>query len=208
MTEKDLTELKSVIAITAAYYGRDLLPKVIQMRAADLCDLPFERLRWAYETYRRNVKHKSDPLPAQIRELIEPSIESDEAVATEAVARVITSVSKFGYNRGGDARQFIGELGWRIVEFQGGWGHLCRSLGDSIEITTAQAQWKKLALSTLERARNGTLEKPPQIPKSNKEKFATIGDAVKIALNQGAPNGKDKESKENSSHQLEQRRPL
>jgi len=42
--------------------------------------------------------------------------------------RILTSVGKFGPDRGAEAKQWIGEVGWQAVKRFGGYGGLCSNL--------------------------------------------------------------------------------
>ncbi len=126
MTEVELKELKKGITLTASYYGRELKPEVIGMMAEDLRDLPFENVSAAYLAYRRDPKNRSMPLPAQIREIVDPTPDP-EAEGREAVERIKIAIAKFGWPQAAAARAFIGEIGWRIVEGMGGWMRVCES---------------------------------------------------------------------------------
>jgi len=137
MTQK----LKEEIIATAIYYGRDLNPQVLGMMVDDLSDLDASACIQAYRSYRRNPKNRTFPLPAQIREIVAPDQHIDaEALAREVAARIVGAVTKFGWPNGRAAREFIGEEGWRIVELQGGWSHICENLGVTIPPSTFQAQ--------------------------------------------------------------------
>jgi hypothetical protein len=80
--------------------------------------------------------------PADIRKKIirEPS-ESD--LANEVVDKVVASFRKFGHSRGSEAREYMGEVGWRFVLDQGGWVYLCENHGSTIDRGTFYAQAKK-----------------------------------------------------------------
>lgn len=165
MTEAEVRHLKKIIVVTAEYYGRDLSTEAMQMRASDLAHLLIADVERAYIEYRRNPKNRTDPLPAQIMEILDPSI-SDDGEATEAAARVIAAVSKHGHTNPIEARQWMGELGWKVVEILGGWYTVCTSLGIGITAGTAQAQWTKIAKQVIDKSRAGKLEQRPALPPS------------------------------------------
>lgn len=50
----------------------------------------------------------------------------DESILTSM--RVVRAVSKFGHCNPVQARIFVGDLGWKVIEELGGWGNLCRLL--------------------------------------------------------------------------------
>jgi len=105
-----------------------------------------------------------DPFPSvkSIAEIIVPSI-NDDFEAIESAARIVQSVSKYGYSAGNEARRFMGELGWRIVERFGGWRTVCETM-NSENIGTLQAQFRQLAKSQIHRAKIGMGDIAPVIP--------------------------------------------
>lgn len=126
MSDAELKELKKLIFNTAKYYGREINPEVITMMADDLSDLGFSDVLNAYTLYRRDPKNRSMPLPAQIRDLISPTM-TPIAEAREILERIKHAISKFGYASGKLAHEYIGDVGWRSVQRQGGWHAICES---------------------------------------------------------------------------------
>ncbi len=139
MTADEIKELKKGIFMTAKYYGRDLPGEVLSMMADDLADLGFSAVSNAYLVYRRNPKNKTMPLPAQIRDLIAPTV-TPISSARAIVGRICEAIPKFGYVRSQEARVFIGEIGWDCVRRAGGWSMLCES--DILSNPGRQAQMR------------------------------------------------------------------
>lgn len=143
-------DIMQAIVVTAEYYGRQLSEPVLRMYTADLSDLPPHKVLAGYAQYRRNPANRTFPLPAQIRELVNPEeFVAVEAQAREIAARVVGAVPKFGWNNVRGARSYIGEIGWGIVERQGGWQHICENLGTRMNATTFQAQVRDQADSSI-----------------------------------------------------------
>lgn len=157
-----LVELKALIVATSAYYGQKLDPTVIAMYAEDLVDLPIEQVRDALLQIRRDPKITRFPLPAVIRDRIQPA-DTVEADARDAASRIVAAISRFGWPNGERARGYVGELGWLVVERQGGWQNLCQAV-ETDDIGILQAQWRELAVSLIKRAKAGTLNLPPSLP--------------------------------------------
>lgn len=151
-------ELKTLILAMTAYYGQQIPDEVIAMYAEDLSDLPIEAVRHAMSELRRDPKVTRFPLPAVIRDRIQPA-DTDEMNAQEAVSRVIQAVGRFGWTNGPAAREFVGDLGWKIVERDGGWQTVCQSLNEE-NLGVYRAQWKGLALTLLRRAKLGLVDGP------------------------------------------------
>jgi hypothetical protein len=134
-------ELKKTIVHTAIYYGRNIDEQVLEMMADDLSDLDPAKCIASYQTWRRNPKNKTFPLPAQIRELVNPQAYiTPEAKAREIAARIVGAIPKYGWNNSREAQLYIGPEGWECVRRSGGWTHLCENVGVRIQATTLQAQ--------------------------------------------------------------------
>lgn len=157
--------LREVIILTATYYGKTLSEPVLEMYVEDLDDLPNHAVIAAYRTYRRDPKHKFFPLPAQIREIIEPEV-SHDAIANESVARIVESITRFGYMRGTEARVYIGDIGWAVVRRFGGWDQVCRHHGEELSPGQFFAQARSIAMSHLELAKHGRLGEAPMLEES------------------------------------------
>lgn len=166
-----MNQILEAIVLTAAYYGRDISPDVLRMYADDLSDLRPESVIEAYTVYRRNPKNRTMPLPAQIREIIEPQVD-DDTLAREAASRIVAAVPKFGYMQGQAAKSYVGELGWRVVDRYGGWQTVCRNLGDTLDVGTFQAQAREIARAQATLARAGRHNEPPSLPSPNIQMIA------------------------------------
>lgn len=153
----------------AAYYQTQIADPALILYVQDVEDLVFTEVVQAMHTYRKNPKNRTVPLPAHIRDIIEPQID-DDTLAKDAAARIIHAVSKFGWNNQLEAKHFIGELGWSIVQRQGGWLHICENMGIGFSASTFQAQARDLARVHLTLSKSGKLDHPPELPApKNKE---------------------------------------
>lgn len=162
MSPEQRQQLKALIVATSLYYGQEIPDAVLGLYVEDLADLPFDAIVEAIRAVRRDPKTTRFPLPALIRDRIAPE-NTDEADAREAAARIISAISRYGYTNLDRARAYIGSVGWRVVELQGGWTRLCEGV-TSNQIPSLQAQLRDLAMGTLRRARLGILDQPPQLP--------------------------------------------
>jgi len=126
MSPQERGQLAIVIDKTSRFYSKKTDDDVISMMIDDLEDLPHAVVIKAYETYRRDPKNKFFPLPAQIREIVSPVV-SPEAEAREIIERIKKAIADFGYPRGASACEFIGPVGWKIVQANGGWTRVCES---------------------------------------------------------------------------------
>lgn len=145
-----MNTIMATILATAEYYGRQLSETVLKMYAKDLADLDPGEVVAAYDLYRHNPANRQFPLPAQIRELINPEeFISAEAQAREIAARIIGTVKMFGWNNAVAAEKFIGPIGWQAIQRRGGWADLCQNLGENLSETTLQAQMRDLIESNI-----------------------------------------------------------
>jgi hypothetical protein len=133
--------LAKTIHATAIYYNRQIEPEVLTMMCDDLADLDPSECIEAYGRFRRNPANRTFPLPAQIRELVNPEeFVSVEAKAREIAARIVGAISTYGWNNGRAAQLYVGPEGWAAVQRAGGWSYLCENVGVKINPTTLQAQ--------------------------------------------------------------------
>jgi hypothetical protein len=159
--------VKEIIILTASYYEKAISPQVLEMYVGDLTDLPESKVIAAYHAYRKNHKNRQMPLPAQIREMVEPVADNDSA-AKEIASRIQSAVSKFGYTNPSEAKLFIGSVGWKIVDRYGGWAVLCQNLGTVLDIGTFHAQVRDLAKAHLTFGEGG-FDKALQIESSKND---------------------------------------
>lgn len=148
MTQSEILQLRGTLALYAAYYRQQLPDAVVVMYAEDLADLDFATVSAALRAYRANPKNRTMPLPAQIREMLEPQVDPESA-AREIAARITAAIPKFGWCNSQEARAYIGEVGWQVVLDQGGWMHICQHHGLEIDPSVFQAQARDLAKSRL-----------------------------------------------------------
>lgn len=154
----------------AAYYGHDIADAALQLYVEDLSDLEIGAIKYTLTQMRRDPKVRRMPLPAEIREMIRPAQISDDDQAREAAARILTAISRFGWNNHERARAYVGELGWAVVQAQGGWMQLCEEVTDS-RVGTYQAQWRDLAASIQRRSRAGQYGEAPSLPAPQSERM-------------------------------------
>ena len=165
----------------ASYYKETLTENQVKMYVEDILSsgIGEEKLAQAILLYRQDGKNTFFPLPAKLITLVTPEESSDLDIGREATGRIIQAVSKFGFYRLQDAKEFIGSLGWKVVERQGGWGSLCTNL-NSENKGTLQAQMRDSAVSILKLSRNGTLDKPIDLPQlEQKSNMQSLGELTK-----------------------------
>lgn len=130
-------------------------------------DFGYERACVAMKALLMETKSWQMPTPAMIVAKIENK-PSRYAEATEVAGRIVQAVDKFGYNRGEEAKAFIGEVGTIVVQRWGGWARLCEVLGLHISEDTARAQMRDSALAVMEISTHRSLDEAPQLESSKK----------------------------------------
>lgn len=150
LTNEQKTEIARIYALTCKAFDKTLDADVLKMQVEDLSDLDFEQIKKALENYRIDEKSTIWPRAGKIRALVNPVMSAD-AVANEAASLIREAISKFGWPNGSEARKFVGELGWAIVERSGGWSSLCENHGLSINPLTFHAQSRDLAKAIIEK---------------------------------------------------------
>lgn len=111
------------------------------------------------------------PYPSDIRAKVMPEI-NDNDQAVDAVNRIISAVSKYGYNNKDKAREYIGELGFETVTRFGGWVNFCQTLTKENE-GVFRAQLKELAKVLCKKSLRNELEHAPALPTSEIKNLIT-----------------------------------
>jgi hypothetical protein len=181
MKNEQRARLAQIWAILAGYYRVKLDDAVLRMYSEDLSDLDFDAVQTAMNDYRKNPKNKFMPMPAQIRELLEPQVDPDSA-AREIAARITAAIPKFGWCNGQDARAYIGEVGWLVVERQGGWAYICEHHGRNLDPGQFQAQVRELAKSTLVHDQGAMNERVNRLPSSTRPELSSASEIITTAF--------------------------
>lgn len=171
-------EIAKILTALAEYYDKTLTAGQLAMYVEDLIMLsPVELLR-AVQEYRTKPENNWFPLPAKLVALARPQ-PTDEQNAIDAITRIIQAVAKFGSYRNEDAKNFIGEMGWFVVQREGGWQNVCALLNED-NIGMLRAQWREMAKAFSSRSRAGTLGLAPELPvqKSKPEQLSSFGNLI------------------------------
>lgn len=162
---------------TAAYFREQISDVALEMYVDDLADLPLEAVLEALRGLRRDPKQRRSPLPSEIRAKVLPASESPEEIGKDIASRIIEAVSTCGWTNAERAKARIGELGWIVVQRQGGWTNLCSELNESNR-GMIQAQMRDLATVLYRKAEMGTLNLVPQLPEQ-KHRAAQLVSLIK-----------------------------
>lgn len=138
----DIQKLKEAIILSASYFRQTISPAILEMYVDDLIDLPIDAVIESYKTYRRNQKNRTMPLPAQIRDIVQPE-KTTESDARDSAARIQQAIVNFGHSNAKDARTFLGESVWSVINSFGGWNFICTNHGVSIDPAAFYAQTRE-----------------------------------------------------------------
>ena len=171
LNQEERNILAGRISNSAVFYGKyDLAKEQISTYISVLENhykKPLAKYLVAFNDYEKDSKNKFFPNPANLNQYINPEV-SDDHQATAAASRAIEAVSKFGWCNSSQAKEYIGEIGWRAVQAFGGWQYVCENLGTEIQLTTFNAQIRELSKSIISRAKLGVVDAPVELPYENK----------------------------------------
>ena len=179
MNQAHRDQLGRKLTEIALLYGKDLTKdQVTGFINALLNFMPdtFENYLRACDAYAQDPKNKFFPAPVALRSYLKPEA-SPDAVANEVASRIRQAISKFGWPNPEDAKVYIGELGWKVVERSGGWTYLCENHGVELSPLTYFAQSRDLAKSMIETSNVGTFDMPVALP-MNRTDQRSISDRV------------------------------
>jgi len=150
-------EIMKLIAALAEYYDKVLSPGQLKAYTEDLMCLEPAQLSQAVLTYRNDPRHDRFPLPVKLKAMV-GAVMDPESEGVQIAGRILAAITQIGPYQAQRARESIGEIGWQVVQMEGGWMQLCEIQTDDIPIR--KAQWRQLAKSLCERGSRQTF---PQI---------------------------------------------
>lgn len=187
-----------------AYYGRVIPDEVLKMYSFDSRGVTLKQLSQAFEIYRSGQKAEFFPVPAVLKNIINPPIEKN-AEANAAAGLIFEAIRKFGqYASNEVVRDFVGELAWSCIQSMGGWFHVCTNPNLGTD-SAVRAQIRDMAISKLTRIeQNRDSQKPgngvraffPDSPQTNENALesdakvaALASKAVREIPSRGGANG-------------------
>ena len=99
---------------------------------------------------------------------------SAQEEAQRSVDLIAESIVKFGYTNPESAKNYIGELGWQLVQELGGWNNLC-AIESFKELEYAKIGWRKTAEILHKRASLGVIDYKPKLTESPSHKEIAPG---------------------------------
>lgn len=162
----------------AKFYSEALDERQLEMYVKVLTQFPTELVLECGKEYVHDVRNTRFPIPPhKIMERHLPKQATPKDVARDTSLRIRTAVSKYGWCNPNEARDYIGETGWQIVERFGGWMHICQNLGVEIQESTFLAQTRDAVESELNLQSAGIDTKRPSIEQAKNK--GQLGDLLK-----------------------------
>lgn len=147
MNAEEKREIRRQIGIASTYYRANINSDTIELYMKILEKYSFKQIMFAITTYAQNPKSRFMFLAADLIEIIDPQ-PTDDSLSREIAAKISSAVTKFGWCNSEEAKNYIGEIGWRVIEKRGGWAHICQNLRTD-EIASFDAQNRELAKSAI-----------------------------------------------------------
>ena len=97
----------------------------------------------------------------------------DADTAVEVAGRIWGAISKFGWSDPLGARDWIGEVGWHIIETNGGWQSICAT-AQAKDVGTWRAQLRDHAAAAIRRHKAGVLGVAPRFGEVANDKVAAL----------------------------------
>ncbi len=164
MTTEQRKQLGVFINRVMLIYGRQSDPGVVSMVLDLLAPYDYDKVISAYNDHMRTTN--SFPMPAQIIQKIDP-IPTPEAQGRELVEKIKHAIGLFGWSADGKAREYLGPLGWKIVQRMGGWMTVCES--DLTTNAALIAQARAVAIDQITYGKKLEESVAPQLEHSNKQ---------------------------------------
>jgi len=181
MTTEEKNKLSKIYDSTCKAFDKILDSEVLKMQIEDLSDLNFNQVVYALSKYRTDAKNNTWPRANKIREIINPT-RTHETMANESASRIRKAISDYGWCDPTGARNYIGELGWQVVNRAGGWQYICENHGVLLSPLTFHAQARDLAKSICESEILGFGDQPVALPDAKNK--AGINDVIKLLSEQ------------------------
>lgn len=101
-----------------------------------------------------------------------------------------SAIAKFGRNNFIQAREYVGELAWLVVERMGGWSQVCEVNSDEKGIWIAQ--FRDLTQSMSRKHEHGNSNRPPELPRVRTLTLIENKKAIKDLISSVVLRGGDK----------------
>ena len=95
----------------------------LQIYCALLDKYPIQSIKFAIS--KLAVESRFFPDVSEIIKIINPPVDADQ-VSIEIADRIISAISDFGWCNPSKARDYIGDIGWEVVQRMGGWVNISK----------------------------------------------------------------------------------
>lgn len=153
-----MNEIKNELLKLAIFYRDEkLTSQHIAMYAETLKHIDLQTIKFCVAEYCKDPKNSFFPVPpTKILRYAEKPKEDAHDVGVVTAARVLQAVNKFGWANSESAMNFIGPIGQNAVRVFGGWTFICENLGNTIDLTTFQAQVREIVKSNTKLVSSGS----------------------------------------------------
>ena len=131
----------------AEIYGTELTEPRLRGYLHVLKDITAESLALAIDDVTKDPDIRFFPVPALLLQKAKPHMNHLHNARTLA-GKIMGAIKAYGYTNRQEAKDYIGDIGWRAVEMQGGWTQLCETVGPK-NFNTMQAQIRDLCSSVV-----------------------------------------------------------
>lgn len=161
-TRNDFRKFLFVLKQSVPRFAPEFEAEVVDAWYEFIGDVTAEDLRRVLKIAIQNCE--SFPSLKQLREMaMRGDAQTDNQIGQDIATKIETAISRFGYTNEKRAEEFLGPLGWAVVEKLGGWARVCEV--ETRDLTSVRKQWRELGEIEALRSRSGsqtdTLSLPP-----------------------------------------------
>ena len=141
MTHDQKIEIARIFGAHSEIFGKSFSEPALRLLVESLSDLHFGDVKHVLMNWVKTEKHF--PMPSDIREKLKTSVTSAD-LGRDIASRILLSVTLDGWTNPDRARARMGEIAWAVVQREGGWDTVCRTMSEECK-TTAYAQLRDLS---------------------------------------------------------------
>lgn len=179
MNENERMKVGEYWLALAQMYGKDFSKMTLKISLDSVNDLNFQDVINFLSEWPKTTKSQRAPFPSEIRENILKKASVD-SIANESATRIRLAIKKYGWPDPENARNYIGEIGWSVVERCGGWEYVCENHGVDLNPLTFHAQARDIAKAIIDLNSTGNLNNTPMLENKDVKmldiKIKTIGE--------------------------------